>query len=87
MQNILVTGGSGFIGANFVRLALHSLPHCRIINLDKLTYAGNPANLTELKTIPATAFYTRTSATERCSTPSSPKNRSTPSSTSPPNPS
>lgn len=56
MQNILVTGGSGFIGANFVRLALNSLPHCRIINLDKLTYAGNPANLTDLENDPRYRF-------------------------------
>lgn len=45
MQNLLITGGSGFIGSNFVCLALRSLPNCRIINLDKLTYAGNLANL------------------------------------------
>ncbi len=45
MQNILVTGGAGFIGANFVRQALQALPECRIVNLDKLTYAGNLANL------------------------------------------
>lgn len=49
MQNILVTGGSGFIGANFVRLAINSLPDCRIINLDMLTYAGNPANLADIE--------------------------------------
>ncbi len=48
LQNkILVTGGCGFIGANFIHLALKQLPDCRIINLDKLTYAGNPANLAE----------------------------------------
>ena len=56
MRNILVTGGSGFIGANFVHLALHSLPQCRIINLDKLTYAGNPANLTDLEHDPRYRF-------------------------------
>jgi dTDP-glucose 4,6-dehydratase len=49
MQNVLVTGGSGFIGANFVRLALKSLPDCRIVNLDKLTYAGNPANISNVE--------------------------------------
>ncbi|MGE4546018.1 MAG: dTDP-glucose 4,6-dehydratase [Pedobacter sp.] len=49
MQNILVTGGSGFIGANFIRLALKSLTDCRIINIDKLTYAGNPANLSDIE--------------------------------------
>ena len=45
MQSILVTGGAGFIGANFIRLALKKHPDCRLINLDKLTYAGNPTNL------------------------------------------
>ena len=45
MQSILVTGGAGFIGSNFVRLALSRLPDCRLVNLDKLTYAGNLANL------------------------------------------
>lgn len=48
MKNILVTGGCGFIGSNFVRLALESLPDSRIVNLDKLTYAGNLANLAGL---------------------------------------
>lgn len=45
MRSILVTGGCGFIGSNFIRLALQKLPEARIINLDKLTYAGNPENL------------------------------------------
>ncbi|MEZ4485088.1 MAG: dTDP-glucose 4,6-dehydratase [Syntrophotaleaceae bacterium] len=45
MTNILVTGGCGFIGSNFVRLALQSISNVRVINLDKLTYAGNPKNL------------------------------------------
>lgn len=49
MKNILVTGGAGFIGANFVRLALTTLPEVRIINLDKLTYAGNPGNLADVE--------------------------------------
>jgi dTDP-glucose 4,6-dehydratase len=48
MKNILVTGGCGFIGANFVRLALEKLGDCRLVNLDKLTYAGNPDNLKDL---------------------------------------
>lgn len=56
MQNVLVTGGSGFIGANFVRLALNTLPDCRIINLDKLTYAGNPANLADIEKDPRYRF-------------------------------
>lgn len=46
-NKILVTGGCGFIGANFIHLALKKLPECRIINLDKITYAGNPANLAD----------------------------------------
>jgi dTDP-glucose 4,6-dehydratase len=45
MKRLLVTGGCGFIGANFVRRALERLPACRLVNLDKLTYAGNLANL------------------------------------------
>ena len=48
MQNILVTGGCGFIGANFIKVARGVLPTARIINLDKLTYAGNLANLSEI---------------------------------------
>src|SRR5438270_2786547 len=46
-QSILVTGGAGFIGSNFI---LHWLAQegSRVVNLDKLTYAGNPANLAEL---------------------------------------
>lgn len=47
MKKILVTGGCGFIGSNFVRLALQGLPSCRVVNLDKLTYAGNPQNLAD----------------------------------------
>lgn len=48
MTKILVTGGCGFIGSNFVRIALAALPNCQVVNLDKLTYAGNPANLTDV---------------------------------------
>lgn len=48
MKNILVTGGCGFIGANFVRMALKRLPEIRLINLDKLTYAGNLENLSDI---------------------------------------
>ena len=49
MRRMLVTGGCGFIGSNFIRLALEILSDIRIINLDKLTYAGNLANLKELE--------------------------------------
>ncbi len=45
---ILVTGGAGFIGSNFVRSILHVLPDARVIVLDKLTYAGNLDNLSEM---------------------------------------
>ncbi len=45
MRRILVTGGAGFIGSNFVRMVLSEHPDCFIANLDKLTYAGNLENL------------------------------------------
>ena len=44
-MNLLVTGGAGFIGSAFVRLVLASHPGTRVVNLDKLTYAGNLENL------------------------------------------
>jgi dTDP-glucose 4,6-dehydratase len=47
-QSMLVTGGAGFIGANFIRLMLNEDPHVRIINLDKLTYAGSLKNIKNL---------------------------------------
>ena len=56
MQKILVTGGCGFIGSNFVRVALENLPDTRIVNLDKLTYAGNPANLEDIESNPRYRF-------------------------------
>jgi len=46
---ILVTGGAGFIGSNFVRYFLRAHPESAVLNLDKLTYAGNPDNLTEVE--------------------------------------
>ena len=49
MDNILITGGMGFIGSHFVRLAVNSLPNATIYNLDKLTYAGNPRNLDDVR--------------------------------------
>lgn len=45
MKTVLVTGGAGFIGSNFVRYILDRDPGCRVINLDALTYAGHPENL------------------------------------------
>jgi dTDP-glucose 4,6-dehydratase len=46
---ILVTGGSGFIGSNFVRHLLAAHPEDSVVNLDKLTYAGNPENLRDVE--------------------------------------
>ena len=48
-MRILVTGGAGFIGSNFVHYVLRTHPEDAVINLDKLTYAGNPENLRDLE--------------------------------------
>lgn len=48
MRNVLVTGGAGFIGSNFVRYLLAAEPHAHVINLDALTYAGSLENLNDL---------------------------------------
>ncbi|HIG56633.1 MAG TPA: dTDP-glucose 4,6-dehydratase [Candidatus Handelsmanbacteria bacterium] len=45
MKTLLITGGCGFIGSNFIHYALAKYREYRVVNLDKLTYAGNPANL------------------------------------------
>ena len=45
MKKILITGGAGFIGSNFVRMVLSEHQDCFVVNLDKLTYAGNLENL------------------------------------------
>ena len=55
-QAILVTGGAGFIGANFVPYFCKKYPDYRIINLDKLTYAGNLNNLSECANMPNYTF-------------------------------
>lgn len=49
-MKILITGGAGFIGSNFIRYLLKKYPQDRVINLDKLTYCGNLDNLRDIKT-------------------------------------
>jgi dTDP-glucose 4,6-dehydratase len=56
MKNILVTGGAGFIGSNFIRMVLTEHPDCFVVNLDKLTYAGNLENLAEFQGHPRYRF-------------------------------
>lgn len=56
MKNILVTGGAGFIGSNFVLHMLEKYPDYRIINLDKLTYAANTAYLSSVEKNPRYRF-------------------------------
>lgn len=56
MRSILITGGAGFIGSHVVRLFVKKYPHYKIINLDKLTYAGNLENLTDIENAPNYKF-------------------------------
>jgi dTDP-glucose 4,6-dehydratase len=53
---ILVTGGAGFIGSNFIRYFLRTYPESTVVNLDKLTYAGNLDNLSDLQAHPGYHF-------------------------------
>jgi len=55
-MNILVTGGAGFIGSNFVRYVLDKEPNANVINLDLLTYAGNRENLSDIEANPNYTF-------------------------------
>jgi len=55
-KNLLITGGAGFIGSNFVHYWLEQYPSERLIVLDALTYAGNMANLSSVEDNPQFTF-------------------------------
>jgi len=55
-MKILVTGGCGFIGSNFIRFLLKNHPDWKVVNLDKLTYCGNLANLKDVENHPSYRF-------------------------------
>ncbi len=48
-NNVLITGGAGFIGSHVVRLLVNKYPDTRFVNLDALTYAGNPENIKDIE--------------------------------------
>jgi dTDP-glucose 4,6-dehydratase len=56
MRHILITGGSGFIGSNFIHYLARTYPDYKLTNLDKLTYAGNPDNLRDIEHHPQYTF-------------------------------
>ena len=56
MKTILITGGAGFIGSHVVRLFVNKYPETQIVNLDKLTYAGNLENLKDIEGKPNYTF-------------------------------
>ena len=56
MNKLLVTGGCGFIGSNFIRLQLDTRSDVEILNVDQLTYAGNPENLSDIESDPRYRF-------------------------------
>ena len=83
MKNIMVTGGAGFIGSNFVRYMLEKHPEISILVYDKLTYAGNLDNLLEWTMIPRYHFV-QGDICDAGQWPGAKRTRSTQSSTSPP---
>jgi len=66
MRRILVTGGCGFIGSTFVRLQLSTYPDQHVVNLDKLTYAGNLENLIDVADHPNARFVRGCIADAKC---------------------
>ena len=56
MRRLLVTGGAGFIGSNFIRYWIARHPEDRVVNLDVLTYAGNLENLAAVESTPGYRF-------------------------------
>jgi dTDP-glucose 4,6-dehydratase len=62
-MKLLITGGLGFIGSNFIRRHLQRFPEDRILNFDKMTYAGNPANLIDVAPNPHYQFLKAISQT------------------------
>jgi dTDP-D-glucose 4,6-dehydratase len=57
MEKLVVTGGCGFIGSNFIRMVLEKEPNIQVVNFDLLTYAGNLANLKDLENNPRLKFF------------------------------
>ena len=56
MKRLLVTGGAGFIGSNFIRYILGNYPDYLVVNFDALTYAGNLDSLTDISNDPRYSF-------------------------------
>lgn len=56
-RRLLVTGGCGFVGTNFIRFILRRRPNWTVINLDSLTYCGNPENLADIQSDPRYTFH------------------------------
>ena len=55
-MRLLVTGGAGFIGSNFIRVWLNNNPETEVVNFDKLTYAGNLESLKDISKLPNYKF-------------------------------